>query len=107
MDARRHRLALLVVLDLGLADRGKAGGLQKSLNRGLGAADARTAALFFQIGLARGNAVHGQRQPPRGGKGFRALIDQAFGHELVGDHAAQIVGRLRLHARGNLFRVQL
>ena len=66
-------------------------------------ADARAFALFLQVGLARRNAVHGQRQPPRRRERFRALIDQAFGDQLVGDHAAQIVGRLRLHPRGNFF----
>src|SRR5207247_8807796 len=29
------------------------------------------------------------------------------GHQPVGHHAAQILGRLRLHARGDLFREQL
>ena len=72
-----------------------------------GRADARAAALFLQVRLARRNAVHRQRQPPRRRKGLRAFIDQALGDELVGDHAAQIVRRLRLHARGNFFGEQL
>ena len=50
--------------------------------------------------------MHRQRQPPRRREGFCALIDQAFGDQLVGDHAAQIVRRLRLHARGDFFGKQ-
>ena len=71
-----------------------------------GAADARALALLLQIGLPRGDAVHRQRQPPRRRERFGAFIDQAFGDELVGDHAAQIVRRLRLHARGDFFGEQ-
>ena len=70
-------------------------------------ADARAAALFLQVGLARGNAVHGERQPPRRREGFGAFIDQTLGDQLVGHHAAQIVRRLCLHARGNFFGEQL
>jgi hypothetical protein len=107
LDQRDIEIALLVALDLGFVDRGKTGGLQKPLDRRFSAADARALPLFLQIRLTHGNAVHGQRQAARGGESLRALIDEALGDELVGDHAAQIVGRLRLHARGNLFREQL
>ena len=69
-------------------------------------ADARTFAFFLQVSLPRRNAVHRQRQPPRGRECLGALVDEAFGDELVGDHAAQIVRRLRLHARGDFFGEQ-
>ena len=63
-------------------------------------------ALLLQVGLPRRNAVHRERQPPRRRKGLGAFIDEALGDQLVGDHAAQIVRRLRLHARGNFFGKQ-
>ena len=50
--------------------------------------------------------MHGERKPPRRGEGFGALVDQAFRNELVGDHAAQVFGRFRLHARGDFFGKQ-
>ena len=50
--------------------------------------------------------MHGQRQPPRRRERLGAFIDEAFGDQLVGDHAAQIVRRLRLHARGDFFGEQ-
>ena len=94
------------MLDLGFVERLQPGGFQKALHGGVGAADARALALFLQVRLPRGNAVHRQRQPPRRRERLGAFIDQAFGDELVGHHAAQIVGRLRLHARGNFFGEQ-
>ena len=72
----------------------------------LGPADARAAALFLQIRLPRRNAVHRQRQPPRRREGLCAFIDQALGDQLVGHHAAQIIRRLRLHARGDFLGEQ-
>jgi hypothetical protein len=50
--------------------------------------------------------VHGERQPPRRRERLRAFVDQSLGDELVGDHAAQIVRRLRLHARGDFLGKQ-
>ena len=50
--------------------------------------------------------MHRQRQPPRRRERFCAFIDQALGDQLVGHHAAQIVGRLRLHPRGNFLGEQ-
>ena len=80
--------------------------LQKALDGGLGRADARALALFLQVGLARGDAVHGQRQAARRHERLRAFIDEAFGDQLLGDETAQIVRRLRLHARGDFFGEQ-
>ena len=104
LDQRDIEIALLgIALDLCLIDRGKPGGLEKARDRRVRPADARSPALFLQVGLPRRNAVHRQRQPPRRRERLRAFIDQPLGDELVGDHAAQIVGRLRLHPRGNFF----
>ena len=52
LDQRDIEIALLVGLDLRLADRGQAGRLQKALDRGVGRADARAATLLLQIRLA-------------------------------------------------------
>ena len=71
------------------------------MDRGIGPADAWAAALFLQVGLARRDSVHGERQPPRRREGFCAFIHKPLGDELVRHHAAQIVRRLRLHARGD------
>ena len=103
-DQRDVEIAFLgVALDFRFIQRGKAGGFEKSLDRGIRTADARTPAFFFQVRLPRRNAVHGQRQPPRRRERFRAFIDQPFGDQPVGHHAAQIVGRPRLHPRGDFF----
>src|SRR5262249_14433428 len=80
--------------------------LQKSLDRGIRPADARTASLVPEIRLTRGDAVHGQRQAPWRRERFRAFVNKAFGDELVGHHAAQIIGRLCLHAPVEFFGEQ-
>jgi hypothetical protein len=103
-DQRNVEIALLrVTLDLGLIQRSKAGSLQKTLDRRIRPADPRAPALFLQIRLPRRNAVHRQRQPPRRRKRLGAFIDQPLGDQFVGHHAAQILGRLRLHPRGDFF----
>ncbi|MEY9741161.1 hypothetical protein ABIF65_000535 [Bradyrhizobium japonicum] len=79
---------------------------QKTLHGRIGRAHFRTAAFGLQVGLARGDAMHGQCKAARRRERFRTLVDEALGDELVGDHAAQIVGRLGLHARGDFFREQ-
>ncbi len=107
-DQRDVEIALFrIALDLRLIERGQPCRFQKARDCSLRAADARTFPLFLQIGLPRGNAVHGQRQAPRRREGFRALINEAFGDQFVRDHAAQIVSRFRLHARGDFFGKQL
>src|ERR1700733_11477177 len=106
-DQRDVKVALLrIALDLRFVERGKSGGFKKARNRSFGPADARTFAFFLQISLSRRDAMHGQRQTPRRRKRFRALINKAFGDELVSDHAAQIVCRLGLHARGDFLGKQ-
>ena len=57
--------------------------------------------LFLDVRLARRNALHRQRQPPRRREGLGAVVGQARGHQLVGDELLQILRRPRLHARGN------
>ena len=105
-DQRDVEIALWVALDLGFIERFEAGRFQETLHGRIGCADFRSAAFGLQIRLPRRNAVHGQRQPPRRRERLCALIDEAFGDELVGDHAAQIVRRLRLHARGDFLGEQ-
>ena len=74
---------------------------KKPADRALGRADARALALLLHVRLPRRHALHGQRQPPRRRKGLGALVDQAGLDKLVGDELAQILGRARLHARGD------
>ena len=98
-DQRDVEIAFFgVALDFRFIQRGKAGGFEKSLDRGIRTADARTPAFFFQVRL--------QRQPPRRRERFCAFVNQALGDELVGDQAAQIVRRLGLHARGDFLGKQ-
>ncbi len=103
-DQRNIEITLLrIALDLCLFQRRKTGGFEKALNCSFRAADPRSPALFLQVRLPRRNAVHRQRQPPRRRERLGAFIDQPFGHQPVGHHAAQVIRRLRLHPRGNFF----
>ncbi len=103
---RDVEVALLVGLHLGLIDRGQARRAQETGDGLLGRADLRALALFLQVGLARRHAVHRQRQAARRHKGLGALIGEAGRHQPVGDHFPQIVGRARLHARGDFLGEQ-
>src|SRR5581483_6635589 len=65
LDQCDVELALLgVLLDLGFTERVQPRAAQKALDRGIGGTDSRPFALFLQVGLARGNAVNGEREPP-------------------------------------------
>ena len=55
----------------------------------------------LQVGLARGNAVHGAARAGAASRTRGALIDEAALDQRVGDELLQILGRLRLHARGD------
>src|SRR5205814_7112088 len=103
-DQRHVKVALFgVTLDFGLVERGKTGAFEKTRDRRIRAADARPLALFLQVGLPGGNDVNRQREPPRRRECLCSLVDETLGDEFVGDHAAQIVRRLCLHARRNFF----
>ena len=99
-------IAFRVALDLCFIKRLQSGCFKKSLHGRIRRAELRSFALLFQIRLSRGNSVHGERQPARRDKRFRAFIDKTFGDELVRHHLAQIFRRLRLHARGDFFGKQ-
>ena len=108
LDQRDVEIALLrVFLDFCFVERLQAGGLEEALNRRLGRADLRPLALVLQVGLPRRQAVHGEREAARRHERLGALIDQSFGDQLVGHHLAQVVGGLRLHARGDFLGEQL
>ena len=64
-------------------------------------ADARALALLLHVGLARRNALHRERQPPRRRERLGALVGEAGRDQPVGDELPQILRRPRLHARGN------
>ena len=45
--------------------------------------------------------MHRKRQAARRRESLRAFIDEAGCNQPVGDHLAQVLGRARLHARGD------
>ena len=106
LDHRDVEVALLVGLDLGLVDRLEPGGAQEALDRALGRADARALLLLLHVGLPDRHALHRERQPARRGEGLGALVDQPGLDQPVGDELAQILGRARLHARGDFLGEQ-
>ena len=54
-----------------------------------------------EIGLARGNAVHGERETARRHERLGAVVDETGIDQPVGHDLAQILRRPRLHAGGN------
>ena len=108
LDQRHIEVAPLgVLLDGRLGKRGEAGAFEEALHRGVGSADPRPFALLLEIALARRNALHGEREPPRRRERRRPLIDEPGIDQPIGDHAAQILRRLRLHAGGDFLGKQL
>ena len=106
LDQRDIEIALRVALDLRFIERLQPGGFQKALHGGIGRAHLRALALLLEVRLTLRNAMHGECETARRHECFRAFIDEPFGHQLVGDHLAQVIRRLRLHARGNFFGEQ-
>ncbi len=101
LDQRDIEVALLILLDLGVGDRLQSRSLYKAGNRLLRRADLGPLALILHVRRTRRDAMHRQRQPPRRCKGLSALVGQPRRHQSVRDKPAQIVGRARLHARGD------
>ena len=95
--------AFLVLLDLRLFERSEAGAFQKTRNRGVGRADARTLALLAHIRLAGRQTDDLKRQPARRGVGRGAVVNEAAIDKRIGDELFQIVRRLPLHPRGDFF----
>ena len=106
LHQRDIEIALRVALDFRFIERLETGGFQKTLHGGIRRADLRALALLLEVRLALRNAVHGECETSRRHECFRAFIDETFGDQLVGDHLAQVIRRLRLHARGNFFGEQ-
>ena len=77
------------------------GGAQEALDRAFGRADARALLLLLHVGLPHRHALHGEREPPRRGERLGALVDEPGLDQPVGDELPQILGRARLHARGD------
>ena len=65
--------------------------------------DTRPLLFFFDVGLARRYAMDRQREPARRYEGLGALIGKTGRHQSLAHHPAQVVGRPRLHARGDFF----
>jgi hypothetical protein len=106
LDDGHIKIALLVGLDLGFADRLQPGALEKALDRLLGRAHARALLFLALVRLPRRQAVHRKREPPRRGKGLRPLIDQPARNQRIRHKLLEALLRLRLHARGNFFGEQ-
>ena len=71
-----------------------------------GRADARALLLFLHVGLPDRHALHRERKPARRDEGLGALVDEPGIDEPVGDQLAQVLGRARLHARGDFLGKQ-
>ena len=106
LDHRHVEVALLVGLDRGLLDRLEPGGAHEALDRAGGGADARTFLLLLHVGLPDRHALHREREAARGDEGLGALINETRIDQPVGDQLAQVLGRARLHARGNFLGKQ-
>ena len=108
LDQRHVEVALLgVLLDRRFCDRGEPRALEEALHGVVGGADAGALLLFPQVGLARRDALHREREPPRRHEGGRAFIDEAGIDQAVRHHLAQILRRPRLHAGGDFLGEQL
>ena len=55
----------------------------------------------FTSGWRAGTPCDREREPARRREGLGALVDEAGRDQPVGDELLQIVGRARLHARGD------
>jgi len=77
------------------------------LNRALGRADARPLPLLLHVRLPDRDALDREHEPARSDEGLGALVEEPGADERVGDELAQILGRPRLHARGNFLGEQL
>ena len=51
--------------------------------------------------------MHRKRQASRRRESLRTFVDEAGRDQPVGDHLAQVLGRARLHARGDLLGQEL
>ena len=106
LDHGHVEVALLVGLDRGLVDRLEAGGAHEALDGSRRRADARSLLLLLHVGLPDRHALHRERKPARRDEGLGALVDEPGIDEPVGDQLAQVLGRARLHARGDFLGKQ-
>ncbi len=105
-----HREMELGIADrahLALGERGQSRRLEEALDRLLGRAQTRTLALLEEIRLPFRQAVHDERQPPRRHMRLRVAEREAGLIEFFRHQALEVVRRARLHARRNLFGVEL
>ena len=93
-------LGLLVVADFELV-AGQAGGAEETGERGFGGVGARALAFLAQAGGMGGEAFERQGQAARGREGGGVGVGEAALDQAIGDQAAQVVGGLCLHARGD------
>ena len=93
-------------MTLACVDRLEPGGAQEALDGIVRRADARALLLLLHVGLLDRQAVHREREAPRGDEGLGALVEEPGIDQPVGDELAQILGRARLHARGDFLGEQ-
>ena len=106
LDHRHVEVALLVRLDRGLVDRRETRGAHEPFDGAGGRADARAFLLLLHVGLPDRHALHREREPARGDEGLGTLVEQALRHQPISDQLAQVLGRARLHARGDFLGKQ-
>jgi hypothetical protein len=82
---------------------GQAGGTQEALDGLVGRADAGPLALLVAFRLGRGQPLGHQRQASGPREGRQRLRQQPLGGQLLARHPLEILRRLRLHARRDLF----
>src|SRR5262249_34171552 len=86
---------------------GGCGAGEEALHRLFRRADARAAPFFADVRARRRQAVDDQREPARRGEGARGGEVETGALQAVAHQALEILGRPRLHARGNLLAQEL
>ena len=103
LDDREPELALPGVALFGLVEGTEAGALEETLDRLVGRPNSRSALFFADVGPRNRQPVYHKSQPPWRREGPRLGEGQSRSLQAIADQPLQILGRTRLHARGNLF----
>ncbi len=101
------RGVLLRAAALAGIEAGDLAGLQEGFDHLVGGTDPRTLDLVHALRLAGGKPVDPQRQAPGCGEALGAGEGEPLLRQLVADQGLQILGRARLHARGDFLGQKL